>query len=206
MTEAARPVELWYEFSSPYSYLAVMRAGALARARGRAVVWRPFVLGPIFAERGWSTSPFNIYEDKGRYMWRDVAREAAVYGIDFRRPSRFPVHTVLAARVALIGSDEGWVEAASRALFRAYFVDDADLADPAVIDGALAGLGLDGPAVRARAESPAERPRLRAQTEAARALGIFGAPTCVVDGELFWGNDRLERALSWPPPPPPAAT
>ncbi len=200
------PIEFWYEFSSTYSYLAAMRIGPLARAAGRTILWRPFLLGPIFAERGWTTSPFNIYEDKGRYMWRDVAREAEAAGLAFRRPSRFPVNTVLGARVALLGVDEGWVEPFTRALYSSYFVDDADLADPTVVERALAGIGLDGPAVRARAESADHKPRLRAQTDLARSLGIFGAPAFLVDGELFWGNDRLERALGWRAPPTPPAT
>jgi 2-hydroxychromene-2-carboxylate isomerase len=189
-------IDFWYELASPYSYLAAARIDALAAAAGVTVAWRPFLLGPIFAARGWSTSPFVLYPDKGRYMWRDVEREAAHQGVPFRRPSIFPVHSVLAARVALLGVREGFVAPFSRAAFAACFADDRDLARDDVIDDVLAGIGLDGPAVRARAIAPAHKARLRAETERAAALGIFGAPTFVVGGELYWGNDRLERALA----------
>jgi len=190
-------VEFWCELASSYSYLAAMRIEALAEAAGVELRWQPFLLGPIFAASGWSTSPFEIYPAKGRYMWRDVAREAAALGLAFQRPSQFPRASVAAARVALLGVERGWGPRFIRAALAANFADDRDIAAPAVIDDLLAGLGLDGPAVRDEAEGPTQRPRLRAATERAAALGIFGAPTFVVGDELFWGNDRLERALAW---------
>jgi 2-hydroxychromene-2-carboxylate isomerase len=191
------PVDFWCELASPYTYLAAMRIDDLARAAGVAVRWQPFLLGPIFAASGWSTSPFEIYPDKGRYLWRDVAREADALGLALRRPSRFPRSSVAAARVALLGVTRGWGPAFARAALAANFAEDREIAAPEVIDELLAGLGLDGPAVRAEADSPAHRPALRAATERAVALHIFGAPSFVVGDELFWGNDRLERALAW---------
>ena len=190
-------LDFWCELASPYTYLAAMRIAGLARAAGVDVRWQPFLLGPIFAAAGWSTSPFEIYPDKGRYMWRDVAREAGAIGAGLRRPSQFPRNTVAAARVALLGVERGWGPAFLRAALAANFAEDRDIADPGVIDELLAELGLDGPAVRAEAESPAHRPALRAATERAVALHIFGAPTFMVGDEMFWGNDRLERALAW---------
>ncbi|HET9624150.1 MAG TPA: 2-hydroxychromene-2-carboxylate isomerase [Kofleriaceae bacterium] len=189
-------LEFWCELASTYTYLAAMRIAPLAEAAGVTVRWQPFSLGPIFAASGWTNSPFEIYPAKGRYMWRDVEREAAAAGLAWRRPSAFPRHTVLAARVALLGVTRAWGPAFIRAALRANFVDDRDLAAPAVLDDLLAGLGLDGPAVRGEAESAEHKPRLRAATERAVALGIFGAPTFVVGDELFWGNDRLERAIA----------
>ncbi|MFT3770363.1 MAG: 2-hydroxychromene-2-carboxylate isomerase [Minicystis sp.] len=190
-------IEFWFDFASTYSYLAACRIEALAAQHGISTRWRPFMLGPIFAARGWTTSPFNLYADKGRYMWRDVERLATEAGLPFSRPSVFPRNSVLAARVALVGADEGWIVPFSEAVFRAGFSEDRDIAAPEVIDAILAGLGQDGPAIRARAESPAHKPRLRAQTEEAASLGIFGAPTFMAGGELFWGNDRLEQAIAW---------
>ena len=190
-------LDFWCELASPYTYLAAMRIEGLARAAGVDVRWQPFLLGPIFAASGWSTSPFEIYPDKGRYMWRDVAREAGAIGAGLRRPSQFPRNTVAAARVALLGVERGWGPAFIRAALAANFAEDRDIADAAVIDELLAGLGLDGSAVRAEAESPDHRPALRAATERAVALHIFGAPTFMVGDEMFWGNDRLERALAW---------
>jgi 2-hydroxychromene-2-carboxylate isomerase len=186
-------IELWFEFASPYSYLAVSRIAELAR--GLPIVWRPFLLGPIFADRGWTSSPFTLFPDKGRHMWRDVEREAAHAGIPFRQPATFPARSVLATRVALIAIDDGFIETFAHAVFAAHFVRDEDIADPAVIDAALAG--RDGPSIRERALAAANKDRLRANVDRARELGIFGAPTYNVDGELFWGNDRLERALAY---------
>jgi 2-hydroxychromene-2-carboxylate isomerase len=190
-------LEFWCEIASTYTYLAAARIEPLAQARGITVRWSPFLLGPIFAEVGWQTSPFEIFPAKGRYMWRDIERSAAALGLPFRRPSVFPRNTVLAARVALLGVERGWGSAFVRSALRANFAEDRDVSAPAVLHELLAELGLDGPAVRAESESPEWKPRLRAVTERARGLGIFGAPTFVVDGELFWGNDRLEPALDW---------
>ena len=189
-------IEMWCELASPYTYLAAMRIDELAAAAGVEVAWRPFSLGPIFAAVGWSTSPFEIYPAKGRYMWRDVEREAAALGLPMRRPSAFPRNTVAAARVALLGVERGWGPQFIRAALAANFADDRDLAVPGTIDELLTELGLD-PALRGEAESPTYRPLLRAATERAAALGIFGAPMFVVGSELFWGNDRLERALAY---------
>ncbi|AKU99509.1 2-hydroxychromene-2-carboxylate isomerase [Labilithrix luteola] len=190
-------LEFWFEFASPYSYLAAVRIGDLGRAAGVEVVWRPFILGPIFADRGWTTSPFNLYPDKGQYMWRDVEREAEHQGVPFERPSIFPVRSVLAARVALLGVEEGFVEGFAREAFRAHFVRDEDLGSEEVIDSTLAAIGLEGSTVRARACGPAMKDKLRESVDRARSLGIFGAPSFVVGRELFWGNDRLERAIEF---------
>ena len=93
--------EFWYEFASTYSYPAALRVAALAEARGVSLVWRPFLLGPIFFAQGWRDSPFNIYPAKGRYMWRDLERTCAAMGVPLKRPDPFPQPSLLAARVAL---------------------------------------------------------------------------------------------------------
>ncbi len=193
----AEPMEIWFELSSTYSYLAAARVEALASARGVRVAWKPFLLGPIFAARGLSTSPFEVDEAKGRYMWRDVERMADALGVRFRRPSVFPRRSTLAARVASMGADQDWIGAFVRGMFEAYFADNRDIEDPLVVDAVLGALGLHGPALRQRALSAEWKPRLRRQTERAASLGIFGAPTFIARGELFWGNDRLEQALDW---------
>jgi 2-hydroxychromene-2-carboxylate isomerase len=190
-------IDFWFDFASIYAHLTASRIEVLAAKSGVAVAWRPFLLGPIFAARGWSTSPFNLYSDKGRQMWRDVERLSEDAGLPFLRPSVFPRNSMLAARVAFVGADEGWLLPYSEAVFRAEFTEDRDIAAPEEIDAILAGLGLDGAAIRARAESPPYKPRLREQTAQAEKLGIFGAPTFIVGAELFWGNDRLEQAISW---------
>jgi len=183
-------MEVWFDFASPYSYLAVTRLSALAH--DVTITWRPFLLGPIFAERGWTTSPFVLFPDKGRHMWRDVEREATHLGIPFAKPSIFPVRSTLAACVALVAIDDGFIEAFARDAYAAHFVRDRDISREDVIDSVL---GANGPAIRARAMAPETKARLRANVDRAKGLGIFGAPSFVVGDELFWGNDRLERAL-----------
>lgn len=197
MIEEAPVLEFWFDFASTYSYLTAMRIEGLAESRGVKVRWQPFLLGPIFASVGWTTSPFEIYAEKGRYMWRDLDREAQHAGIPFRKPSTFPRNSTTAARVALHALKFPWGPQFVRAIFRANFVDDRNVGDASVIDEVLAGLGteLDPKQIRLEAESPSERGALRAATGEATKRGIFGAPTFFTGDEMFWGNDRLERAL-----------
>ena len=191
-------LEFWYEFASNYSYLSVMRISDLAKQTGVEVTWRPFLLGPIFKSQGWDTSPFNLYPVKGRYMIRDMQRLAESRGLPFVMPPTFPANGLKAARLALIGADEGWIEPFTRAVFEAEFGRGEDIAQPAVIEKALSGLGLDSASLLARAEEPEIKQRLKDQTAEASSRGIFGAPSFITeDGELFWGDDRLEQALAW---------
>jgi len=196
---ANRPaLDFWFEFASTYSYPAAMRIGTLARDRGVIVRWRPFLLGPVFKAQGWDNSPFNIYPVKGRYMWRDLERICAAAGLPFVRPAVFPQNTILAARVALVALAEGWGEDFSRAVYAAEFGEGRDIGAPGLIADILTALGRDADAVITRAQADDNKLMLRKNTEEAQALGIFGAPSIVTaDGELFWGNDRLEAALDW---------
>jgi len=194
-----RPIlEFWYDFASTYSYLAAERIEAAAEEASVGVVWRPFLLGPIFAAQGWTTSPFNLYPEKGRYMWRDMEREAARLGLPLCRPDPFPQNSLLAARIALVGLDQGWTPAFTKGVFRAEFGKGRNISDPVILGGILADLALDPDKVIAEAQTEPNKMRLRRAGEEAQARGIFGAPAFVAeDRELFWGNDRLERALDW---------
>lgn len=194
----SRPtVQFWFELASTYSYLAAMRIAALAEDAGVALEWKPFLLGPIFAGQGWNDSPFNVYPAKGRYMWRDMERGCALFGLPFRRPSRFPRGGLLAARVACIGAAEAWGPDFVRAVYSANFAEDREISDEKVIADILSSLEQPAGAVLERAQTPETKQRLRDQTDEAVRLGIFGAPSFVVGGELFWGNDRLEQAVEW---------
>ena len=192
-----KTLEFWFEFASSYSYLSVMRIEPLARDAGVEVRWRPFLLGPVFLSLGWNDSPFNIYPPKGRYMWRDLERLAEKEGLPFRHPSRFPRNGLLAARVALVGVEEGWVAPFARAVMSANFAEDREIGEEAVIVEILGALGLPAAELMARAQADANKLALRCQTERAAELGLFGAPSFRVGEELFWGNDRLEDALAW---------
>lgn len=190
-------IDFWFEFGSTYSYPAAMRVETLASHHGVAINWRPFLLGVIFREQGLRNSPFNEYPAKGRYMWRDLERTCSAMGIPFQRPSEFPRNGLLAARVACCFDIEPWVAKFIRAVYRANFVVDTDISDAAVIGSCIASAGGEPNAVLEQAQSPESKLKLRKQTEEAMRLGIFGAPTVVVGGELFWGNDRLEAAFDW---------
>jgi 2-hydroxychromene-2-carboxylate isomerase len=188
-------LEFWYEFASTYSYLSAMRIEALATAAGVAVEWKPFLLGPIFKAQGWDTSPFNLYPAKGRYMMRDLERLTAERGLRFALPTPFPQNSLVAARLALVGGDEGWIAPFTRAVFAAEFGERADISQAAVLRSILDGLHLDSGRLFSRIEQPDVKEQLRQQTADAEARGIFGAPSFFCHGELFWGDDRLEHAL-----------
>ena len=190
-------LQFWYEFASTYSYPAAMRVEALAAAQGLDVAWRPFLLGPLFAAQGWRDSPFNLFPVKGRYMWRDMQRICEARGLPLVRPDPFPQNSLLAARVA--SALQGPARAAfSRAVYEAEFARGLIIAERAVIADLLAALGHDAPAILAQAESPEGKAALKGAVEEALALGLPGAPCAVTpDGEVFWGDDRLEAAVAW---------
>ena len=189
-------MEFWFEFASTYSYPAAMRVEEAARAAGVAVSWRPFLLGPIFKSQGWNDSPFNVYPAKGAYMWRDMERLCAAQGIAFKRPSRFPRGSLAASRVVCLHATEEWVPEFVRRVYRANFAQDRDIASADELRAILSDVGAP-PGLVEEAETPEGKGALRAQTERAQALGIFGAPSFVAGGELFWGGDRLDAAIEW---------
>jgi 2-hydroxychromene-2-carboxylate isomerase len=189
--------EFWYEFASTYSYPAAMRIASLAKDRGVSVAWRPFLLGPIFAAQGWGDSPFNIYPAKGRYMWRDLERICGAMGLAFKRPQPFPQPSLLAARVALTLEGEERAEF-SRQVYVAEFGGGLPIADRSVLAELLTKCGADPAATLERANGEANKALLKVECARAREIGIVGAPSLVAaDGEVFWGNDRLEQGLDW---------
>ena len=191
-------LDFWFDFASTYSYPAAMRIGALAGKSGVEVRFRPILLGPIFKAQGWDTSPFNLYPAKGGHMWRDLERICGELELPFRRPEPFPQPSVLAARVALVGLGELWGKDFCVAVFRAEFADGRPIDEPETMRAILADLKVDPEQTMTAAHSDANKDQLRAQTAEAQRLEIFGAPTfTTADGELFWGNDRLESAIAW---------
>jgi 2-hydroxychromene-2-carboxylate isomerase len=191
------PVEFWYDFASTYSYPAAMRVEAVTKAAGVELVWRPFLLAPIFGSQGWNNSPFNIYPVKGRYMWRDLARICEADGLALNEPVSFPQNGLKAARLVLLGAEEGWAADFTRAVYLANFAGQKDISSEAVLAELLGGLGLDAEDLMARSNTPENKARLKTQSDEAAARGLFGAPSFTVGEELFWGNDRLEQAVAW---------
>lgn len=190
------PIEFWYEFGSNYSYISAMRIEEAAAEHDVTVVWQPFLLGPIFRSLGWNTSPFVLNKDKGDYVWRDMVRECAKHGLPWTRPTTFPRSALLPARVALLGAGSDWIGAYSRRIMEINFVEDRDIDDAEVVAGVLEQLDLPAAELLEQARSDAHKLRLREQSERAVARRIFGAPTFFVGDEMYWGNDRLDDALS----------
>jgi 2-hydroxychromene-2-carboxylate isomerase len=191
-----KPLEFWFEFASTYSYVAAMRIEELCREGGVELVWRPFMLGPIFALQGWSDSHFNLNERRGSYMWRDLERLTDKFGLPWRKPSRFPRPSSNPARVAAAFAREPWIGDFVRRVYVANFGEDREIDDPEVVAALLAELGRPATTLQA-ALADERRAILRANTERAIALGMFGAPNCVIGDELFWGEEALDDAIDW---------
>jgi 2-hydroxychromene-2-carboxylate isomerase len=187
-------VQFWFEFASTYSYPAACRIERLARDTGVELEWKPFLLGPIFKSQGWSDSPFNVYPAKGRYMWRDLERICEDARLPFKRPSQFPRNGLTAARLVCALRGAPWIPAFVRAVYAANFADDRDIADPGVLRSVLESIGQPA-ALLERASAEEAKAALRANTDEAMRLGMFGAPTFMRGAEMYWGNDRLEQAL-----------
>ena len=188
-------IEIWFDFASNYSYLSAMRIEELARARQVDVVWRPFLLGPVFKSIGMDNSPFVTQKLKGAYVWTDMERQCRKYRLGWTRPSSFPRRSILPARIATFADGKPWQAQFIRSVMRLNFVEDRDIEDHAALSEILASLGQDGPAVISAAETDDIKQRLRARTEEAQQRGVFGGPTFFVGEEMFWGNDRLDDAL-----------
>lgn len=192
---AAEAIEFWFEFGSNYSYLSVMRVEEAAAQLGVQVHWKPFLLGPIFRSFGWDTSPFVLQKAKGEYVWKDMARECSKYGLPWVHPTTFPRTALLPLRVALVGAEQDWMGAYCRRMMSLNFAEDREIDSQDVVADVLAQLDLPAQRIIDEAQSEANKLRLRQQTDAAKAKGIFGAPTFFVCDEMFWGNDRLDNAL-----------
>lgn len=191
------PLQFHFDFSSPYGYLASERIETLAARHGRAVDWRPMLLGAAFKVAG--TQPLTMVPLKGDYTKRDLPRSARYYGVEFRMPSKFPIATQGPARIVLWqkGIDPGGCAPLVKALYRAYFVHDRDISSPEIAADAAAEAGFNRDGARAAIDDPAIKDALRRDVEAAIAAGVFGSPFVFVDGEPFWGVDRFDQVERW---------
>lgn len=193
MHEGKAPLEFYFDFSSPYGYLASERIDALAAEYGRTVKWRPVLLGVIFKATG--AAPLTTVPLKGDYARLDFVRSARFMGIPYRPPSRFPLPTQMAARAYywLHDRDCAMARAFAHAVYRALFVDDRDISDPEVVLAVAAAVGADRMALAEAVESSALKERLKAEVAAALETGVFGSPFILCDGEPFMGADRLPQ-------------
>lgn len=192
------PIDFYFDFSSPYGYLAAQKIDALAAKHGRTVDWRPILLGAIFRSTG--GAPLTQVPLKGPYSQRDFARSARFHGIpDFNMPPVFPIASQAPARIVLWAKLLSPADGArvAKALYRAYFVDGRDISNPDEAAAVAGAAGFDAAAARAAVDDPAIKDALKSGVEVALAAGVFGSPFVVVDGEPFWGLDRFDQIERW---------
>jgi 2-hydroxychromene-2-carboxylate isomerase len=188
-------IDFFYFFGSGYAYLSVMRIGKMASEAGVTVRWRPFNVRPLMAE---NNIALRTQAAKVSYMWRDVERRAATHAIPFVKPPVWPTDPdLLANLVGIVAAEGGWCEAYTVASFRAWYLEGMALGNPATFEHVLRQLGHDPSRIIAEARTERVAEIFRRETDVARKHGVFGSPSFVVDGEMFWGDDRLEEALAW---------
>ncbi|MCO4763061.1 MAG: 2-hydroxychromene-2-carboxylate isomerase [Myxococcales bacterium] len=189
------PIDFWFDFSCPYAYLGSTQVARVAAQSGREVRLAPFLLGGVFrALEQPQNMSVTLNPPKKQHNRADLVRWATWFNVPLRTPHHHPNRTVTALRTLLACPQDRWPEVMA-ALFRVYWVDAADISDPQVISGTLDALGLAGTELVAAAGSPEIKAELFTRTDAAIAAGVFGAPAWVVDGQLFWGQDRIEMVI-----------
>jgi 2-hydroxychromene-2-carboxylate isomerase len=189
-------IDFWFSIGSTYSYLSVMRIDEVARRAGGAFRWRPFDVRAIMVEM--NNIPFHTKPAKLRYMWRDVERRAGLYRLPWSAVPPYPIkHLSLVNRIALSAAEEGWCADYVKAAYQNWFISGQDPSIEPNLSDNLRAIGQNADKVIARATSDEAKVALEAATTTASALGIFGSPTFVTNGEIFWGDDRLEDAISW---------
>jgi 2-hydroxychromene-2-carboxylate isomerase len=189
-------IDFWFSVGSTYTYLSMMRLAEFEQSRGVAFRWRPFSVRQIMIEM--DNVPFRTKPAKAAYMWRDIERRAAMYGLPARVPAPYPLaQWDVANRVAVLGAAEGWIADYARATYRRWFEHGLEPGSEPNISDSLREVGQDSGRVLEQAATPAIGEAYEAATDEARRLGIFGAPTFAVERELFWGDDRLDDAITW---------
>jgi 2-hydroxychromene-2-carboxylate isomerase len=190
-------VEFFFDYGSPFSYLADTQLVPLARRTGATIVYRPMLLGAVLKETG-NASPITV-PAKGRYMGVELHRWARRYSVPFVANKFFPINTMRLMRGAVAAQHADCFDEYHRTIYPAFWVDSANLGEPGVIRAVLDKAGLNADLILARLEEPDVKEQLRLNTEEAVRRGVFGAPTFFVGEDMFWGNDRLmfvEEALT----------
>lgn len=193
----SEPIRFYFDFSSPYGYLATFRIEALAARHGRTVDWHPILLGIIFKVTG--QTPLIDQPLRGDYHRRDMQRLAREYGAPFVFPEHFPFHSVAASRAVywLKDTDPEKAVALARAIYAAYWGEGRDVAKPEQVATEAAALGIDREALLAAMASEDVKARLKDEMDRAIGHGVFGSPTFIVDGESFWGCDKFDQMERW---------
>ncbi len=192
------PIDFWFDFSSPYGYLMAEKIDDVAARHGRKVRWHPILLGIVFQATG-SRPPVDGSSAKSRYMLNDFHRSARFLGVPYNPPSRFPLPTQNAARAYywLHGQDCALARRFAHAVYRAFFVDDRDISAPETVLEIAADFGVDRDTLAAALQAPEIKQRLKDECEQALTAGVFGSPHVIIDGEPFFGADRLPQIEHW---------
>jgi 2-hydroxychromene-2-carboxylate isomerase len=190
-------VDFYFDFSSPYGYLAAGRIDDIAARYGRSVNWRPILLGAVFKITG--QQPLTAIPLKGAYSKHDLYRSARLYRMPFEIPTRFPLATTGACRVFYHVSDHDAAlgRRLALAIYKAYFGEDRDISSPDVVADIAVEAGVDKNGLDSALNDPGLKDRLRSEVESAMARGVFGSPYIIVDDEPFWGADRLDHVERW---------
>jgi len=186
-------IDFYFDFSSPYGYLATTRIDELAARHGRSVAWRPFLLGAAFkltGQRALTEQPI-----RGPYHERDFARSARLLGVPFLLPAKFPFFALAASRAFYWLDDSDQAKALAKAVYRAAFAEGRDVTPVSTLVEIAGSMGIEG--LERGVDQPETKARLREATDAAIAQGVFGSPFFIVDGEPFWGHDRLAQVERW---------
>lgn len=193
----AIPIDFYFDFSSPYGYIASEKIDAIAARHGREVRWHPFLLGVAHKVTG-GKAPIGVAL-KDQYYKNDFKRSARFHGVKYRLPSKFPIASLAPSRAFywLDAKDPSRAKALALALYRAFFVDDVDISDAEKVVGVCAKLGLNAEEVRAGINDPALKEHFKAEVDRAVARGAFGSPYFIIDDEHFWGVDRLDQLERW---------
>lgn len=193
----ADAIDFYFDFSSPYGYLAAKRIEAIAARHGRSVTWRPHLIGAVFPTTG--SKPLLEIPLKGDYARIDLPRTARHLGVPFQLPGKFPFMSVAAARAFywLDDSDQAKAKELALALYDRAFGEGEDISGAESVVAVAAGVGVDADDLRAALNDPAVKERLKAEVNAAIERGVFGSPFFFIDGEPFWGHDKLEEIDAW---------
>jgi 2-hydroxychromene-2-carboxylate isomerase len=191
------PIDFYFDFSSPYGYFASARIDSIAAKHGRAVNWHPILLGAVFKVTG--GAPLPSLPLKGDYAKADIPRCARLFGLPFQFPTKFPIATQAAARLTVWAQslDQERAKILASALYRAYFADDRDITNPEVCAEVAAACDFDRVRALTSINDQAVKDRLKTEMDEALARSVFGSPYIVVDGEPFWGADRLDHVDRW---------
>lgn len=193
----ADPLEFYFEFASPYGYFASLRIDDIAARHGREVLWRPIMLGAALKVTG--MAPLAQQPVRRDYFFHDVPRMARLLGVPLRMPEVQPMNSLAAGRAFywLEATDAALARELARAVYRAHWQEGRDMSPAEAVSEVAAPLGIDGEALLAAIQDPAVKQRYKEVTEAAIARGVFGSPFVIVDGEPFWGSDRLDQVDRW---------